>query len=126
MPAELLHAVRVPLLHASETDRYDARVRLDAGAEAPERRRAVPCDQPMGQRRGVSGVGGFAGVSRWPQARIRGLGGSKGEGRGTADALHFPNLYGGHGVTERYQAAYVDNDAVTTGWSAMLTVIAHS
>ncbi len=26
----------------------------------------------------------------------------------------------------RYQAAYVDNDAVTTGWSATLTVIAHS
>jgi len=26
----------------------------------------------------------------------------------------------------RYQAAYVDNDAVTTDWSATLTVIAHS
>lgn len=26
----------------------------------------------------------------------------------------------------RYQAAYVDNDAVKTDWSATLTVIAHS
>jgi len=26
----------------------------------------------------------------------------------------------------RYQAAYMDNDAVTTDWSATLTVIAHS
>lgn len=26
----------------------------------------------------------------------------------------------------RYQAAYVDNDAATTDWSATLTVIAHS
>lgn len=35
-------------------------------------------------------------------------------------------LVAGEPEERRYQAAYVDDDAVTTDWSATLTVIAHS
>jgi hypothetical protein len=35
-------------------------------------------------------------------------------------------LVSGPPEERRYQAAYVDNDVVTTDWSATLTVIAHS
>lgn len=37
-----------------------------------------------------------------------------------------PPVTSGPPEERRYQAAYVDNDAVTTDWSATLTVIAHS
>lgn len=40
--------------------------------------------------------------------------------------LDFLALTDGHPEERRYMAAYVDNDAVTTVWSATLTVIAHS
>ena len=73
----------------------------------------------------------------WPRAghdglRVRGQRGSETEWTDLGTDMNppfidsRPPLVSGPPEERRYQAAYVDNDAVTTDWSATLTVVAHS